>query len=389
MRARLELRSALLCAAALLACQSPPPPAEPAPAPARFDAERAWADLERFAAIGPRVMGSEGAAKARAYIASELRELELQTERLRIRVQREAEPPLLLENLAAVIPGESSDLILLMAPYDTRAYQSFEHRGVNEGGSGAAVLLELARSIAREPLPYTVWFAFLDGEAPIGPDALAVPSHFGSRGLARRLVELDTVAHIRLGVMLDRVCDADLEIARDLGSHRIYREEFWRSASRIGRGEAFPSRAAFQSPRSSQEALKAVGVTRIVTLTDTSFGGDEPPGLYAGNPDDTIERCSKESLETVGLVTLETLDTLSGRLARIDRFSRSPVEGAEALRLEQLSDEDDEEAADEGPAAGEAGAAGGVQQETDPESPAGSTQVDAETTVGPGTGGQP
>ncbi|MGI9589763.1 MAG: M28 family peptidase, partial [Myxococcota bacterium] len=259
-----------------------------------------------------------------------------------------------------------------------------------EGGSGAAVLLELARSIAREPLPYTVWFAFLDGEAPTGADALAAPSHFGSRGLARRLVELDAVAHIRLGVVLDRVCDSDLEIARDLGSHRIYREEFWRSASRIGRDEAFPSRAAFQSPRSSQEALKAVGVTRVVTLTDTSFGGDEPPGLYAGNPDDTIERCSKESLETVGLVTLETLDALTGRLARIDRFSRSPVEGAEALRLEQLSDEDSGEAASDaatGDGETETSGAAASGSDADAQGSAEGTQVGAE--VGPAPGVQP
>jgi len=354
MRARSEVCAVLSCAAVALACQSPPPPTpttEPGSS-ARvdsFDAERAWDDLQRFAKVGPRVMGSQGAAKARAYILAELRDLGLQTEQQRLRVEREGEPALLLENVGGVIPGESPDVILLMAPYDTRPYETFDHQGVNEGGSGAAVLLELARALVREPLPYTVWFVFLEGEAPRGSDAAAAPSHFGSRGLAQRLVELDAVGQVRLGVVMDRVCDADLEIARDLGSHRIYREEFWRAASRIGRGGAFPSRSAFESPRSSQEELKAVGVTRVVTLADTSFGGGAPPGIYAGNPDDTIEHCSKESLETVGLVTLETLDALSRRLERIDRFSRSPVEGAKAIRLEQLPGEPPPEKAGEGP----------------------------------------
>jgi hypothetical protein len=285
-------------------------------------------------------MGSEGAAKARRYIVSQLAEVTLQTERQGVRVEREGEPPLRLENVAAVIPGDSSDILLLLAPYDTRPYATFQHQGVNAGGSGAAVLLEMARALSRQRLLYTVWFVFLEGEAPLGEGALAEPSHFGSRGFAQRLVELDAVPHIRLAVVIDRVCDADLEIARDLGSHRIYREEFWHAARRLGRGDAFPRKSGYQSPRSSQEALREVGVTRVVTLTDTSFGGDEPPGLFAGNEDDTIEHCSPASLETVGLVTLETLQTITRRLARIDRFSRSPVEGAEALRIEQLREEE-------------------------------------------------
>ena len=345
MRARLEVCAVLLGAAMALACESPPPPQAPAKGEQAagaelFDAERAWEDLEHFAAIGPRVMGSEGAAKARRYIVSQLAEVALRTERQGVRVEREGEPPLRLENVAAVIPGDSSDILLLLAPYDTRPYATFEHQGVNAGGSGAAVLLELARALSRQRLLYTVWFVFLEGEAPLGEGALAEPSHFGSRGFAQRLVELDAVPHIRLAVVIDRVCDADLEIARDLGSHRIYREEFWHAARRLGRGGAFPRKSGYQSPRSSQEALREVGVPRVVTLTDTSFGGDEPPGLFAGNEDDTIEHCSPASLETVGLVTLETLQTITRRLARIDRFSRSPVEGAEALRIEQLREEE-------------------------------------------------
>jgi hypothetical protein len=372
MRARLVVCAVLLGAAAALACQTAPlpEPAEPAeradeasPASARaqaFDGARAWQDLEAFAEIGPRVMGSPGAARAREHILSELRDLGLQTELQGLRVERGGETVLRLENVAGVIPGASSDVILLIAPYDTPAFETFEHRGVNQGGSGAAVLLELARALTRDPLPYTVWLVFLEGEAPgAGQQG---PSHFGSRGLAQRLVELDAVEHIRLGVVVDRVCDADLEIARDLGSHRIYREEFWRTAGRLDRTEAFPARSDFQSPRSSQEALSDVGVTRVVTLTDTSFGGDEPPGLYAGNADDTIERCSQESLETVGLVTLETLDTLSRRLARIDRFSRSPVGSAGSPRLEQLADEPDPAGVEAPAPAGPGGAPAGEAQ---------------------------
>ena len=70
----------------------------------------------------------------------------------------------------------------------------------------------------------------------------------------------------------------------------------------------------------------------IVAIADASFGGDEPPGIYARTEDDVPAHCAPESLRTVGEVTLETLDTLGSRLAKIDRFARSPlgpVEGGE------------------------------------------------------------
>lgn len=347
--------TAALCAVVGLACQSSPPPAPPAPgdAPARrrsFDTDRAWEHLATFSEIGPRVMGTEGAAEARRYITTHLKAVGLQVEEQGVSVMRDGQEPLELRNVAAVIPGSSTDVILLIASFDTRPYTTFRHEGVNEGGSGAAVLLELARVLSKEPLPYRTWFVFLEGEAATSSDPLAESSLFGSRALAQRLSQMEAVPHIRVGVVIDRVCDPDLEIARDLRSHRIYREEFWRAAARVGAEDAFPRRSGFQSPRSAQEVLAGAGLRRVVTLSDTSFGGGEPPGAYAGTPDDDLEHCSPKSLETIGRVTLEALDAISVRLARIDRFSEAPVAGAEAVRLEHLRGDDPPQTGDEAPA---------------------------------------
>ena len=63
------------------------------------------------------------------------------------------------------------DLVVLAAPFDSRHFESFTHLGVNNGASGAALLLEMARVLKINPLPYTVWLAFLDGEAAHAEDA--------------------------------------------------------------------------------------------------------------------------------------------------------------------------------------------------------------------------
>jgi hypothetical protein len=341
MRARLLTVPVLLALG--LACQSSPPPAArvaatPAERAEAFEAQRAWEHLGTLAEIGPRVMGTEGVRRAGDFILGELAKLDLELKEQEITVHRaeDEEAPIALRNIAAKIPGRSSDIFLLVAPYDTRRYDSFRFLGVNDGGSGAALLLEIARVLAADPLPYTTWLVFLDGEAPLAPSSVPVapPSHFGSRALAKKLSEQRVLPAVRLAVVLNRVCDADLRVARDLLSHRVYREEFWRAAARLGRTDAFPPGASFESPVASHYALAAVGLRRVVALVDTSFGGDEPPGLYAGTEDDDLEHCSADSLEAVGKVTLEALDKISQRLAKIDRFAESPLEGPGELTFE-------------------------------------------------------
>lgn len=330
-----------------------------AAAQADFQASRAWSHLEALAA-GPRGAGTEGGERARKYIVEQLAALGLEVREQAMRVEREGQEPLRITNVAASVAGASSDLVLVLAPYDSRRYESFEHLGVNDGASGAAVLLELARVIAAEPLPYTTWFVFLDGEAPQSLMEGA-PGLLGSRAFALVLSERSAVEQVRLAVVLNRVCDSDLKIARDLGSHRIYREEFWQAAARLGQADAFPRDGVFESPEASHSPLVDAGLRRVVALVDTSHGGDSPPGVYSSTEDDDLEHCSAESLDVVGRVTLAGLSTIGARLARIDRYADSPVAGAEALRLEHLPGVDGEvEAADPSPA---------------PETPQASTEV--------------
>jgi spermidine synthase len=298
-------------------------------------------DLNALTGIGPRVMATEGTERARAYLRGELEKLGLEIEEQQFTIelptgdaQAESLP---MRNLMAAIPGTSSDVFLLVTPYDTREYENFRFLGTNDGASGAAVVLELTRVLAEKPLPYTTWVVFLEGEAQRkserGGDA---HSHFGSMELARRLRVLNATRQVRLAVVLDRVCDADLRIARDLRSHRMYREEFWRAAERLGHDDAFPRNASYESPVASHLGLLSEGFRKVVALVDTSFGGDEPPGLYAGTEDDNPEHCSRDSLGVVGEVTVEALDRIGKRMTKVDRFAETPPGGVGVLRLEQL-----------------------------------------------------
>ena len=349
-----------------LSCRAPAPvPPQPGwgSRPGEFSRDRAWQHLEALVRIGPRVTETEGASRARAYILDELSKLDIEvhTQTATQFLPPDQEQELNLTNLVGVVPGESEDVVILGAPYDSRFFEDFRFVGANDGASGAAVLLEMARVLAERPLPYTTWIAFFDAEAlrETGDSERDRVMLLGSRAFAILLRQYRLVHRTHLMLALNRVCDADLQIARDSRSNRHARDVFFEAAKRLGRAEAFPLDQRFQSFIGSHLYFKEARL-RVVGLSDTSFGGDEPPGLYANSEDDDLEHCSPESLETVGAVALEALEVFTKRIANVVRSTRAtpaePVEvPTEPLEPEQPSPEQGEAAPPEEAAGGEAG----------------------------------
>ncbi len=333
-----------------LACESPGPEAEPedsragdaetaaaepAAAPA-FSGVRAYADLEQLASMGPRRTATRGAARARSYLRRQLAATGARVEEMRLLVPEPGAETALESgsepryqeavHVVGVLPGESDDRFLLAAAYDTREIAGVEFAGANASASGPALLLELARTLAERQRPYTIAFAFVDGDRlpPEGAEA----DFPGTRALAARLQQdpAQGFDRIRLAVFFQQVGDLDLSVARDLRSHHVYREFFWEAAGVLGLGAYFPPDASEESIAGSHLMLIEAGLPRTVLVADPRYGGSEIPGRHAASDRDTPERCSPHSLEVVGRVTLEALDRIAERLARIDRFRESPLQ---------------------------------------------------------------
>jgi len=324
-----------LTASCGLACGKPaPPPAAPAPDPSQFSGERAWEHLERLVEIGPRVAGTPGAEAARSYIRAQLEAIGLEPEPLSFDVTYtllEGEVGTLsFESVLAVIPGESADLLVLAAPFDSRFFESFTHVGANNGASGAALLLEMARVLSADPIPYTVWLAFLDGEATHAEDASPDERFLGSQALVREIQERGALSRTRLMVYFNQVGDRDLVIARDLLSERVIRRSFQHAAKELGHEGVFSPDRPFSRPPGGHGAFLSVGFRRVMIVSDDSFGGDEVPGVYWQTEEDTLERCDPQSLAIVGAVTNAGLREVVTLLRKVDRFSRKPVPPPEA-----------------------------------------------------------
>jgi hypothetical protein len=277
------------------------------PAPPAFDAARAWALLERQVALGPRPAGSQKGQATRDLIADELASYGLEP----VREAFEAKTPiglLKLENVYADVEaparaGAPAPLIVLCTHFDTKR-MSFEFLGANDAGSGTAVLLELARILAREPRRASLRFLFLDGEEAVRPQWLDPDNRYGSRHHVAGLASSGAAERVKACVLLDMVGDRDLQLFTELNSSRELLELVFAAAKAAGLGQHVGGpREAVSDDHLS---FLAAGVPSV-DLIDFDYG---PNNRFWHTPDDALENCSQESLDAAGRIVLAALPAL-------------------------------------------------------------------------------
>lgn len=227
-----------------------------------------------------------------------------------------------LRHLSARLPGERSDSLLLVAPYELTLHSPEEATLGGVANSGAAVLLELARVLSTEPRAYSLWILFVEREA--SPEA----SRRGGRALADALAKEGAFETVRAAFFLEGVGDSEVEIVRDLYSTRADREALWQTARELGHSDVFVS-TGFAAPLGSHRAFLDAGLRRAVALVDTGRGR---PRLRTSSGTDTAgsseqagENCAMQSLHSVGRVLHAGLVRVEARLTGIDRFAQAPA----------------------------------------------------------------
>jgi glutaminyl-peptide cyclotransferase len=270
---------------------------------APFDGVATLKHVERLVALGPRVAGTQGAAKAREYILAELKRIPgVQTQVKSF----EADTPhgrLSMANVIAVLPGKRPDVVMLAGHYDTKLFAEFQFVGANDGGSSTALLIELARRLAARPRDYTYWLVWFDGEEArvtwTERDSL-----YGSRHLAAELARTKRLP--RAMILVDMIGDRDLALRREMHSAAWLTQIVWDTAARLGHGRHF-LRDTIPVEDDHVPFLR-LGVPATL-LIDFDF----PPWHTAA---DTLDKVSADSLAVVGQVVLESLPSVEHYLSR-------------------------------------------------------------------------
>jgi hypothetical protein len=257
----------------------------PEPAPTDFDGLRAYEDVKTQVAFGPRIPGSEGHAEIRDWMRAELESAGWQVE-----VQESERLGNPIYNLVAK-RGTSEPEIILGAHYDTRIYADNDpdvanHTqpvpGANDGASGVAVLLELARSLPGEV--ENVWLVFFDAEDNGRVDGW--DWILGSREFAENIA-----FQPRAVVIVDMIGDSDLNIYKERNSDPELTDEVWSVAESIGYEKQFIPEYKYSMLDDHTPFLEA-GIP-AVDLIDFDYP-------YWHTISDTPDKVSAESLEAVG-----------------------------------------------------------------------------------------
>ncbi|MFC1607194.1 M28 family peptidase [Candidatus Latescibacterota bacterium] len=267
-----------------------------------FDSDRAFSNLERQVAFGPRVPGTSEHMATRDWLVEQLRTC---TSNVALQPFRDtfAGSDEDMYNILASFYPDKKERILLCAHWDCRPHADRDpdpsHHtdpvpGANDSASGVAVLLEIARTLRDNEPPVGVDIVFFDGEdgGEYGNNDTWL---LGSRHFARTM---PSSFRPRYAILLDMIGDSDLMLSRDYHSMESA-PLLW---ARI------------------EEAADLTGVA--ISPTTSGIIDDHLPLIERGIPSvdlidfdyeswhtiaDTPDKCSAESLGKIGELVLRII----------------------------------------------------------------------------------
>lgn len=301
-----------------------------------LDPDRAMGYLRAVCDLGPRISGSRAmAAQQRMLVehfealgAESETEVEVELQRFAAPHPRERSKRVRLANLIVRWRPNAPNRVLLCAHYDTRPMADQDPDpvarrtegtclGANDGASGVAALMELGHLMAErfgqeatDP-DFGVDFALFDAEELVYSDR--DPYFLGSQWFGRQYKGRRPRPNPAGGspikwsydaaVLLDMVGDKNLRVYwegysfNSWGSRPICRE-VWAVAERLGVEEFVPK--VKHTVQDDHLALRKYGGIRAIDVIDFDYP-------YWHTTQDTPDKCSGESLATVGWVVWEWL----------------------------------------------------------------------------------
>ena len=266
-----------------------------------FDAQNAFQHLEKQCEFGARVPGTAAHLKCRDYLVETLRKY---TPHVTLQPFKETIPtfdkPVTCYNIIANFHPNNSRRVILCAHWDTRPWADRDpdpanHNkpvlGANDGASGVAVLLEIARIISIVPPKYGVDIVLFDAE-DFGTYGQNETWALGSKQFAKNVVKN---YNPEFGILLDLIGDADQQLYIEQNSYRYARsivDKVWNVARRLNIPEFIPQ--VKYEVYDDHLNLLEIGIP-CIDIIDFDYE-------YWHTISDTPDKCSPKSLDNVGRV---------------------------------------------------------------------------------------
>ena len=271
-----------------------------------FNGQSAYNLLVQQCNFGPRVPDTPAHDSCRVFLVEELKKYADQVAEQRFDEYLSGmQKTVKLTNIIASFDLKATQRILLCAHWDSRPWASEDPDtskrrqpilGANDGASGVAVLLEIAKTLKSSPPPVGVDIILFDGE-DAGISGQNDTYLAGSRYFARNKA---AAFNPMMGLLLDMVGGANLQLYKEVNSVNYASavvDRVWNLAARLGVTEFIPT--AKHQVTDDHIPLLEVGIP-VIDLIDFDYA-------YWHTAGDTPDKCSAASLEKVGRVVLATV----------------------------------------------------------------------------------
>ena len=272
-----------------------------------FDESKAYELLKAQVEIGDRSPESGNSRKAIALIKENLKPYctKVYEERFNANVDGREIP---MVNIIGLINPEAEEWILICSHWDNRPFSDMEKDlekkkkycpGANDGASSTAVLMEMTRVFSKNKPKVGLIFVFFDGEDfGEGDDRMFLGSKYFSSKIAEHSVYKGKKKNIKFGILLDMVGDSSLDIYVEKISNTFASEVvdgIWNTAKQLGYEKYFIPEVKY-AISDDHIPLNNAGIP-TVDIIDFDYE-------YWHTTEDTVDKCSAESLKIVGNTVL-------------------------------------------------------------------------------------
>ena len=281
-----------------------------------FSSDSAYAYLSRQVQFGPRNPGSEGHRKTKKYLMRKMREYAGQkavyAQNFK-HVGYEGDT-LRMTNILASFNPRNTDRIMLCAHWDTRPRADEDTArtdqpipGADDGASGVAVLLELARLFSQNSPPLGVDLILFDGE-DYGRSG-DMDHYFLGSWYWTNYPPVENYRP-RFGILLDMVGGEGARFPKEKNSMRYAPalvNEIWTIADELGYGKYFLDQAGMAINDDHVIINSYTGIPMVDIIRHRQGDGQVIFAPYWHTHRDNMDIISKETLQAVGDVMAELI----------------------------------------------------------------------------------
>lgn len=285
-----------------------------------FNADSAYAYIEKQVSFGPRVPNSAGHKACASYLKSKLEEVGAKVTTQEIEVTAYDGTLLNATNIIGSYQPDKKKRVALFTHWDTRPWadndpDSKHHYtpviGANDGASGVGVLLEIGRQLSQNEPELGVDLILFDAE-DYGPHQEYRGEHneaywcLGSQHWAKHPHVANYNA--RFGILLDMVGGENATFFKEYYSEHYAKEinsKVWKRAHKLGYSAFFIKKVANWPV--IDDHLFVNKLARIPTIDIIPHHPNNPQSSFGDTwhtVDDTLENINRETLKAVGQTVL-------------------------------------------------------------------------------------